>query len=118
MESQRKALYKGYLSEILTVSEDNTERLVERIVQEQLSFRILCDLRNKNESWYRIIEAVCVMELSQEEAADQSIEGELGNTCMTYQIENGYAHQQSSYAGIDHSNKGLFTAVQISIQGE
>ena len=68
-ESRRKALYKGYLSEILTVSEDNTERLVERIVQEQLSFRILCDLRRKNESWYQIVEAVCVMEFSQEEAA-------------------------------------------------
>lgn len=52
------------------VAEDNTERVVERIVQEHLTFQIMECLRTKNESWFEIIEAIALMEMSQEEAAE------------------------------------------------
>lgn len=52
------------------VTHDNTEMIVERMVNAQLSFRILEDLKEKNETWYDVIEAVCVMEMRQEEAAE------------------------------------------------
>ena len=39
---------------------DNTERIVERVAQERLSFRILDDLRDVNREWYEIILAVCL----------------------------------------------------------
>lgn len=51
-------------------SEDNTERVVERILKEDLSIRILGALRRKNKSWYEIVEMISVLEMSQEEAAE------------------------------------------------
>ena len=48
---------------------DNTERIVERVAQERLSFRILDDLRDVNREWYEIILAVCLYGLPIKEAA-------------------------------------------------
>ena len=56
----------GYYS---VITEDNMERIVERMTNAQLSFRILEDLKVKNETWYDVIEAICVQELGQDEAA-------------------------------------------------
>ena len=52
------------------ITEDNTERIVENIVKGEFTFDILVALKEKNESWYRIIEAVGIFEMSQEEAAE------------------------------------------------
>lgn len=52
------------------VVEDNTERIIEKMVQEELTFQIMETLRRKNESWYEIMEAVGLLEMSQEEAAE------------------------------------------------
>ena len=51
-------------------AEDNTECVVENLLKEHLSIEILNALRRKNESWYRIVEEIAVMEMSQEEAAE------------------------------------------------
>lgn len=48
---------------------DNTERIVERVAQERLSFRILDDLRDVNREWDEIILAVCLYGLPIKEAA-------------------------------------------------
>ena len=68
--TRQKVMSKTYRRETHIVSEDNTEALTDRMMQEQLSTRILCDLREKNESWYRIVVAVSVMEMSHDEAAE------------------------------------------------
>lgn len=52
------------------ITENNTEKVVERMINIQLSFRILEDLREKNEGWYRVIEAICIQEMEHEEAAE------------------------------------------------
>lgn len=52
------------------VVEDNAERIIEQMVQEELTFHIMECLRRKNESWYEIIEAVGLLEMTQEEAAE------------------------------------------------
>jgi len=41
-------------------TEDNAEHVVERVMQSQLSFQILQDLRKKNQEWYEIVMAICV----------------------------------------------------------
>lgn len=51
-------------------SEGNIECVVENMLREDLSMQILEALRKKNESWYRIVEEIAVLEMSQEEAAE------------------------------------------------
>lgn len=51
-------------------SEGNIEFVVENMLREDLSMQILEALRKKNESWYRIVEEIAVLEMSQEEAAE------------------------------------------------
>lgn len=59
-----------HLTDYEIITEDNTERIVDRMVDAQLSFRILEDLKKTNEGWYQVIEAVCVQEMRQEQAAE------------------------------------------------
>jgi len=71
----RKVNYRKrtYFPEIPTeeeiVMEDNAECIVERMVNKELTFQILENLKQKNESWYRIIEAVAILQMTHEEAA-------------------------------------------------
>lgn len=66
---RRRILSAKFMRETQIIAEDNTEKIVERMVQDQLSIRILNDLKEKNESWYQIVEEVCVLGHSHEEAA-------------------------------------------------
>lgn len=50
--------------------EDNAECVVERLVNKELTFHILECLKKKNESWYQIIEAVAILQMTNEEAAE------------------------------------------------
>lgn len=49
----------------------SVERCPERLVGKELSFRILEDLHKANETWYEVIVAICIEELSHEEATKQ-----------------------------------------------
>ena len=60
-----------YIQDVSVIAEDNMEKIVENMVNSQLSFRILEDVREMNEDWYNIIELVCVEGMSQEKAAEQ-----------------------------------------------
>lgn len=57
--------------EVHICSQDNTEYIVEKLNQEAFRNEILTAVRKKNESWYQIIQAVCLEELTQEEAAER-----------------------------------------------
>lgn len=57
--------------EVHVCSQDNAEYVVERLNREAFYTEVLTALRKKNESWYQIVWAVCVEELSQEEAAER-----------------------------------------------
>ena len=57
--------------EVHICSQDNAEYVVERLNREAFYTEVLTALRKKNESWYQIVWAVCVEELSQEEAAER-----------------------------------------------
>lgn len=45
------------------------EYIIERLHQEAFKEEVLAAVRKKNKSWYEIIQAVCVEEMTQEEAA-------------------------------------------------
>lgn len=51
------------------ITEDNVEMIIEKMANSQLSFRILEDLKVKNNGWYEVIEAICVLEMKRDEAA-------------------------------------------------
>lgn len=70
-------------------SEDSTEYVVERILKEDLSIRILSALRKKNKSWYEIIEAISIMEMSQEEAAE--------HLCMSREVFRAKLYRARKY---------------------
>lgn len=55
--------------EVHVCSKDNAEYIIERLHQEAFKEEVLAAVRKKNESWYEIIQAVCVEEMTQEEAA-------------------------------------------------
>ena len=42
---------------------------MDHVIQENFAWKILGELRQKNETWYQVIEAVCICEMEQEEAA-------------------------------------------------
>lgn len=67
--TRNEILASEYIGRIDVVAEDNTEKIIERIASVQLSFRILEDLKETNEDWYAVIMAVCVQDMTQEEAA-------------------------------------------------
>ena len=52
--------------EVHICSQDNAEYVVERLNREAFYTEVLTALRKKNESWYQIVWAVCVEELSQQ----------------------------------------------------
>ena len=56
--------------EVHVCSQDNAEYIVERLNQEAFREEILTAVRKKNESWYQILHAVCVENMTQEEAAE------------------------------------------------
>lgn len=51
------------------VRQDNTEKVVKNMVDNQLMNEIMDELYEYRREWYQIIEAVCIFEMSQEEAA-------------------------------------------------
>ncbi|MDO5425811.1 MAG: sigma-70 family RNA polymerase sigma factor [Eubacteriales bacterium] len=51
------------------VSEDNLEMVVERIIREDFTCQILDDLKEKNQTWYEIVEMVNIRGMTTEEAA-------------------------------------------------
>ncbi|MDO5424995.1 MAG: sigma-70 family RNA polymerase sigma factor [Eubacteriales bacterium] len=53
------------------VVENSAELVVERVVQSEFVYRILETLHRKNPKWYEAIEAVCICELTHEEAAEE-----------------------------------------------
>ena len=57
-------------SDVTVYAEDNTERVIQHMAEEELTFHIMESLKEKNESWFRIMEAVGILEMSQEEAAE------------------------------------------------
>ncbi len=70
MEVKQRYCSMKMSSDVSIVAEDNTERLVEQMVQEEFTFKILETLKKKNESWFQIIEDVVILGKSQEEAAE------------------------------------------------
>lgn len=59
----------GETAVLEVISENNLERVVDHVIQENFAWKILGELRQKNETWYQVIEAVCICEMEQEEAA-------------------------------------------------
>ena len=59
----------GVTAVLEVISENNLERVVDHVIQENFAWKILGELRQKNETWYQVIEAVCICEMEQEEAA-------------------------------------------------
>ena len=51
------------------VTKDQVEFVVERLANEQLAFRILEEIREKNHEWYEVLHAVCICEMKPQEAA-------------------------------------------------
>lgn len=68
---------------------ESEEIFVERMENERLTIQILDDLREKNQEWYQVVEAICVREMSQKEAA-----GYLG---MTQQVLNAKLYRAKQY---------------------
>ncbi len=66
---RKSRMASEYWGSVEIPARDNTERIVESIASMQLSFRIMEDLKMKNEEWYQIIFMICVQGISQEEAA-------------------------------------------------
>lgn len=52
-------------------AEDNTEYVVEHMLQENLTIEIMEALRRRNKSWFHIVQGIAVLEMSQEELAEQ-----------------------------------------------
>ena len=52
------------------IQQDNLEMMVDRIIQEDFTYRILGDLKRKNEKWYDVLVAVSICGLEQAEAAE------------------------------------------------
>ena len=59
----------GETAVLEVISENNLERVVDHVIQENFAWKILGELRQKNETWYQVIEAVCICGMEQEEAA-------------------------------------------------
>ena len=59
----------GETAVLEVISENNLERVVDHVIQENFAWKILGELRQKNETWYQVIDAVCICEMEQEEAA-------------------------------------------------
>lgn len=59
-----------HLGNLSAVEEPMAEYVVNRMVNEDFTFRILKDLREKNRSWFDIIMAISILEMEQEEAAE------------------------------------------------
>lgn len=59
----------GETAVLEVISENNLERVVDHVIQENFAWKILGELRQKNETWYQVIEAVSICEMEQEEAA-------------------------------------------------
>lgn len=57
------------LSDIEIIRRDNTERLIKNMVGSQLMNSIMEELYEYKREWHDIIEAVCIFEMSYEEAA-------------------------------------------------
>lgn len=70
MDYKKRSYIQDIRAEEEIVTEDNTECVVERLVNRELTFQILENLKRKNESWYQIIEAVAIMQMTHEEAAE------------------------------------------------
>lgn len=51
------------------VCSDNTEYLVERVANIQLTQKIMTELYEYNHNWYEVVELICVRGISYEEAA-------------------------------------------------
>ena len=66
---KRSTFYDIGIEEEIMVA-DNAECVVERLANRELTFHILECLKAKNESWYQIIEAVAIMQMTNEEAAE------------------------------------------------
>ena len=60
-----------YIQDFSIVAENNVEKVVENMVNSQLTLRILGDVKAMNEDWYNIIVLVCMEGMSQEKAAEQ-----------------------------------------------
>jgi len=76
IDYQRKKRFRkeSVLSEVgesvAIASEYTAEQIVERMAASQLTFRILADLKVTNKSWYQVVEAICILEMTHEEAAN------------------------------------------------
>lgn len=51
------------------ISDNGLEKIVESAAQREFILKLLSELKEKNEGWYEVVEAVCIFEMPQDEAA-------------------------------------------------
>lgn len=57
------------ISEVAVICEDNTEKIIKHVADTMLTERILKELYEYRKDWYDVVVAVCILEMTYEEAA-------------------------------------------------
>ena len=65
----KETSYEACVLERELISDNGLEKIVESAAQREFILRLLSELKAKNEGWYEVVEAVCIFEMPQDEAA-------------------------------------------------